>query len=264
MSPANEKDIVGAKLKQPHEAADKQAAAPSPSPQQQPPPAVSTSNTRPEPASHAQQPAPAIPKEFYVSEADSDGEGVKDIPELEEIPQPQPQRAAPVAAPASSMAPGADAQQMRMPPGMDPQQVQSMMQDPAAMRQAAEMVKTLDPAQLQSMAQMAGAPGGHHTLLSFRPRVSLLTKSADTRTTLASVLLWKLNWQRVPYNVLCLCLLLSGLTSCSTCVRWQLVILFAHVTEAATEVMLANGSDTDTAVTGCAGWLQLACRCHLK
>lgn len=165
MSPANEKDVVGAKLQEAQEAADKQAAAPLPSSQQQPPPAVSTSNSRPEPARHGQQAAPAQAQEYHVLEADSDGEGVEDIPEVEEIPQAQPQRAPPVTAPASNIAPGLDAQQMRMPPGMDPQQMQNMMQDPAAMRQAAEMMKTMDPAQLQSMAQMAGAPGGTSGLL---------------------------------------------------------------------------------------------------
>lgn len=173
MSPENEKDIVGARLKEAQQAVETQSAgAPTAQNQQsiqpvipelpRPQAAVSgsshtlshlhpqssasmpTSSALPPSAPAARQ-QPAV-EDGHVSDADSDS--VEEIPAAAQVPRPQAQMPAPMMTPPAGM-----------PPGMDSEHMRNMMQNPGMMRQAAEMMRNMDPAQLQSMAKMAGAPG---------------------------------------------------------------------------------------------------------
>jgi len=156
MSPANEKEVVAAKLNEAQEGAASQPAASVPEPAAQPPPASRHVSQAERPserstgaASSSRQAETVAVEDGHVSDADSET--------IEEIPQAQPQaaRQQTMAGAPMSMPPGP----MGMPPGVDPAQMRSMMQDPGMMRQMADMMGSMDPAQLESMAQMAGAPG---------------------------------------------------------------------------------------------------------
>ena len=156
MSAANEKDVVAAKLKEAQDGAAAQPAAVEPVPAKQPaaPSATSSSHTdRPSDrgdgtASSSQPEASKAVEDGHVSDADSDG--VEEIPVSAGAAQQEAVQQA-----AGSMPAGPRG----MPPGMDPAQMQSMMQDPGMMRQMADMMGSMDPAQMESMARMAGMPG---------------------------------------------------------------------------------------------------------
>lgn len=170
MSPENEKEVVGTKLKEAQQAADKQASSSSlPQSRAQSntdastsslkqaatadsslPPSQTHQSTHPSASGHSAasaQPLRQQPtvEDGHVSEAESD---VEEIPAQADASLPEPQRPTPVAGPPPGMSPGMDSEQMR-----------NMMQNPGMMRQAADMMRSMDPAQLQSMARMAGAPG---------------------------------------------------------------------------------------------------------
>lgn len=152
MSPANEKEVVAAKLEEAQQGAASQASASQTphavKPQLQPmsttpgAPAERLAN-RSEAASSSNQAGRATVEDGHVSDADSDT--------VEEIPAAQPQVARQQAMGGAPMG---------MPPGMDPEQMRRMMQDPSMMQQAANMMGSMDPAQLESMSRMAGAPAG--------------------------------------------------------------------------------------------------------
>ena len=160
MSPANEKEVIAAKLKEAQQEAANQGSAsqtpPAVKPQPQPnsttpgTPAERPSNRSNGAASSSSQAGRATVEDGHVSDADSDT--------VEEIPAAQPQvaRQPAMGGAPMGMAPGAP---MGMPPGMDPEQMRRMMQDPSMMQQAANMMGSMDPAQLESMSRMAGASG---------------------------------------------------------------------------------------------------------
>lgn len=156
MSPANEKEVVAGKLQEAQQGAARQPPvsqtphATNPQPPTQPtstPPHVSQadwpSDRTSGAASSSGQADRVTVEDGHVSDGDSDT--------VEEIPQAQPQ----VARQQASMA----GPPMGMPPGVDPEQMRRMTQDPAMMRQMADMMGSMDPAQLESMSRMAGAPG---------------------------------------------------------------------------------------------------------
>jgi hypothetical protein len=159
MSPANEKEVIAAKLKEAQQGAASQASAsqtpPAVKPQSQP---NSTTPGAPaeQPSTSSSQAGRATVEDGHVSDAESDT--------VEEIPTAQPQvaRQQPMGGAPMGMPPGAP---LGMPPGMDPEQMRRMMQDPSMMQhpsmmqQAANMMSSMDPAQLESMSRMAGAPG---------------------------------------------------------------------------------------------------------
>ncbi len=163
MSPANEKEVVAAKLKEAQQGAANQASAsqnpPAVKPQPQPDsttpgaPAERPSNRSNDAASSSSQAERATVEDGHVSDADSDT--------VEEIPAAQPQvvRQQAMGGAPMGMPPGAGGAPIGMPPGMDPEQMRRMMQDPSMMRQAANMMGSMNPAQLESMSRMAGAPG---------------------------------------------------------------------------------------------------------
>ena len=160
MSPANEKEVIAAKLKEAQQGAASQASAsqtpPAVKPQSQPnsttprAPAEQPSTRSNDAASSSSQAGRATVEDGHVSDAESDT--------VEEIPTAQPQvaRQQPMGGAPMGMPPGAP---LGMPPGMDPEQMRRMMQDPSMMQQAANMMSSMDPAQLESMSRMAGAPG---------------------------------------------------------------------------------------------------------
>ncbi|DBA72989.1 TPA: hypothetical protein ACH3X2_009934 [Trebouxia sp. C0005] len=164
MSPANEKEVVAAKLKEAQQGAASQAPAsqmpPAVKPQSQPnsatpgAPAELPFNSSNHTASSSSQAGRATVEDGHVSDAESDT--------VEEIPAAQPQvaRQQPMSGAPMGMPPGAGGAPMGMPPGMDPEQMRRMMQDPAMMQQAANMMSSMDPAQLESMSRMAGASAG--------------------------------------------------------------------------------------------------------
>ena len=156
MSPANERDVVAAKLKEAQDGPAKQpathqglskkaATASAPTSSQTDRPLDRGNGT----ASSSSQPGPSKPVEDgHVSDADSDS--VEEIPTARMTPQQQGGR---------QTAPSMPAAPRGMPPGMDPAHMQNMMQDPAMMKQMTDMMANMDPAQMESMARMAGAPG---------------------------------------------------------------------------------------------------------
>lgn len=164
MSPANEKDVVAAKLKEAQDGAAKQPSIATPAPE-----SITTSASAPSTSqtdrrsdrgtgaasSGGQQEAPRVVEDGHVSDADS--ERIEEIPTAAAAPQQQTVRQA---------APSMPAAPMGMPPGMDPAQMQSMMQDPGMMRQMADMMANMDPSQMESMAKMAGAPGAIQSAVS--------------------------------------------------------------------------------------------------
>ena len=152
MSPANEKDVVAAKLKEAQDGAAKQPAAVETEPASLP------SRSAPEQpsdrgngtaSSSSQHAANKNVEDGHVSDADSDN--VEEIPSATAATSQQQA----VRQPAPSM----PAAPMGMPPGMDPAQMQNMMRDPGMMKQMADMMGSMDPAQMESMARMAGMPG---------------------------------------------------------------------------------------------------------
>jgi hypothetical protein len=163
MSPANEKEVIAARLKEAQQGAASQASAsqtpPAVKPQSQPnsttpgAPAEQPSTRSNDAASSSSQAGRATVEDGHVSDAESDT--------VEEIPAAQPQvaRQQPMGGAPMGMPPGAGGAPMGMPPGMDPEQMRRMMQDPTMMQQAANMMSSMDPAQLESMSRMAGAPG---------------------------------------------------------------------------------------------------------
>lgn len=163
MSPANEKEVIAAKLKEAQQGAASQASAsqdpPAVKPQSQPnsttpgPPAEQPSTRSSDAASSSSQAGKGTVEDGHVSDAESDT--------VEEIPAAQPQvaRQQPMGGAPMGMPPGAAGAPMGMPPGMDPEQMRRMMQDPSMMQQAANMMSSMDPAQLESMSRMACAPG---------------------------------------------------------------------------------------------------------
>lgn len=156
MSPANERNVVAAKLKEAQDGAAKQptsehrpsqkaAAASVPASSQTDRPSDSGNGT----ASNSNQPGTSkTVEDGHVSDADSDS--VEEIAATTMAPQQAGGR---------QTAPSMPASPMGMPPGMDPAQMQNIMQDPAMMRQMTDMMANMDPAQVESMARMAGAPG---------------------------------------------------------------------------------------------------------
>ena len=154
MSPANERDVVAAKLKEAQDGAAKQptdgpgnksATASAPTSSQTDRPSDRGNGTA---SSSNQQGSTKMVEHGHVSDADSDS--------VEEIPTTT---MAPKQAGARQTAPSMPAAPMGMPPGMDPAQMQNMMRDPAMMKQMTDMMANMDPAQMESMARMAGAPG---------------------------------------------------------------------------------------------------------
>lgn len=154
MSPANERDVVAAKLKEAQDGAAKQpadalgkksATASTPTSSQTDWPSDRGDGTA---SSSNQQGSSKIVEDGHVSDADSDT--VEDIPTTTVAPQQ---------AGARQTTPSMPAAPMGMPPGMDPAQMQNMMRDPAMMKQMTDMMANMDPAQMESMARMAGVPG---------------------------------------------------------------------------------------------------------
>ena len=168
MSPANEKEVIAAKLKEAQQGAASQASAsqtpPAVKPQSQPnsttpgAPAEQPSTRSSDAASSSSQAGRATVEDGHVSDAESDT--VEEIPTAQpQVARQQPMGGAPMGMPPGAplgMPPGAP---LGMPPGMDPEQMRRMMQDPSMMQQAANMMSSMDPAQLESMSRMAGAPG---------------------------------------------------------------------------------------------------------
>ncbi|KAL0031159.1 hypothetical protein WJX77_006825 [Trebouxia sp. C0004] len=164
MSPASEKEVVAAKLKEAQQGAAKQAAAsqtpPAVKPQPQPHsttpvvPAERPSNRSNDAASSSSQAGSGTVQDGHVSDADSDT--------VEEIPAAQPQvaRQQAMGGAPMGMPPGGGGAPTSLLPGMDPEQMRRMMQDPSMMQQAANMMGSMDPAQLESMSRMAGASAG--------------------------------------------------------------------------------------------------------
>lgn len=164
MSPANEKEVIAAKLKEAQQGAASQASSsqtpPAVKPQSLPnsttpgAPAEQPSIRSNDAASSSSQAGRATVEDGHVSDAESDT--------VEEIHAAQPQvaRQQPVGGAPMGTSPGAGGAPMGMPPGMDPEQMRRMMQDPSMLQQAANMMGSMDPAQLESMSRMAGAPAG--------------------------------------------------------------------------------------------------------
>ena len=156
MSPANERDVVAAKLKEAQDGAAKQPASEH-RPSQKAATASVPASDRPSDrgngtaSSSNQQGTSKTVEDGHVSDADSDS--VEEIPTTTMAPQQAGGR---------QSAPSMPAAPMGMPPGMDPAQMQRTMQDPAMMRQMTDMMANMDPAQMESMARMAGAPGDAH------------------------------------------------------------------------------------------------------
>ena len=163
MSPANEKEVIAAKLKEAQQGAASQASSsqtpPAVKPQSLPnstipgAPAEQPSIRSNDAASSSSQAGISTVEDGHVSDAESDT--------VEEIHAAQPQvaRQQPVGGAPMGTPPGAGGAPMGMPPGMDPEQMRRMMQDPSMLQQAANMMGSMDPAQLESMSRMAGAPG---------------------------------------------------------------------------------------------------------
>lgn len=159
LSPANERDVVAAKLKEARDGAAKQPTAEVGLENKATTAAAATSSKTDRPldrgdstASSSQQGTSKDVQDGHVSDADSDH-----IEEIPAAPIAQQQEGAGQAAPSMPVAP------FGMPPGMDPAQMQNMMRDPAMMKQMTDMMANMDPGQMESMARMAGAPGATPT-----------------------------------------------------------------------------------------------------
>lgn len=154
MSPANEKEVVASKLKEAQEGAAKQPATEKAIPVVRSQPTSDQVSQSDQPsersngaASSSSQTEKITVQDGHISDADSDT--------VEEILPAQPQAARQTAMGGAPMG----VPPMNMPPGVDPEQMRSMMQDPNMMRTMADMMSNIDPAQLESMAKMSGAPG---------------------------------------------------------------------------------------------------------
>lgn len=180
MSPANERDVVAAKLKEAQDGAAKQpadglgkmsATASAPTSSQTDRPSDRGNSTA---SSSNQQGSGRIVEDGHVSDADSDS--VEEIPTTTVAPQQAGVR---------QTAPSMPAAPMRMPPGMDPAEMQNTMRDPAMMQQMTDMMANMDPVQMESMARMAGAPGAATSCCSNNPcycaasLMSLVAKCVD-------------------------------------------------------------------------------------
>ena len=156
MSPANEREVVAAKLKEAQDGAAKQSAPEVGLNHQAAKAAAPTSSQTDGPldrgdgaaTSSSQQGTSQVVEDGHVSDADSDN--------VEEIPAAT---VAPQGTGARQTGPSMPAAPFGMPAGMDPAQIQNMMRDPGMMKQMTDMMANMDPAQMESMARMAGAPG---------------------------------------------------------------------------------------------------------
>lgn len=156
MSPANERDVVAAKLKEAQDGAARQPAAEvGPNNKAATAAALPSSQTdRPSDrgestaSSSSQQDTSKVVEDGHVSDADSDS--VEEIPATTVAPQRGGARQSTPSMPAAPFG---------LPPGTDPAQMQNMMRDPVMMKQMTDMMANMDPGQVESMARMAGAPG---------------------------------------------------------------------------------------------------------
>ncbi|KAL3159548.1 hypothetical protein ABBQ38_009964 [Trebouxia sp. C0009 RCD-2024] len=157
MSPANERDVVAAKLKEAQDGAARQPAAEvGPNNKAATAAALPSSQTdRPSDrgestaSSSSQQDTSKVVEDGHVSDADSDS--VEEIPATTVAPQRGGARQSTPSMPAAPFG---------LPPGTDPAQMQNMMRDPVMMKQMTDMMANMDPGQVESMARMAGAPAG--------------------------------------------------------------------------------------------------------